>query len=132
MNRNAKINLFGLFLFIITFIFASGIVCNARGQEPIAERDSTEIAQRAAEIRAELKRDPSPSPEGPKLYTKMNVNTAPVDSLVMVPGIGEATAKRIINLRLTEKFKDINDICRRVPYVGEIKGAKMEPFLKFD
>ena len=60
---------------------------------------------------------------------KVNVNSATVEQLVEVPGVGESTANRIIEKRKElGSFKSLNDLLQ-VKGIGEKKLEKMKPFL---
>lgn len=51
---------------------------------------------------------------------KININTADESELILLPGIGEATAKKIIEYRKNGNFELLEDI-KKVPGIGEIK-----------
>jgi len=59
----------------------------------------------------------------------ININTAGVDELVLLPGIGEKTAKKIIEFR-TESgtFKRLDELME-VKGIGEVKFNKIKKFL---
>lgn len=59
---------------------------------------------------------------------KININSAPLESLILIPGIGEKTAKNIINLREKEKFKDYNDLLK-VKGIGKKKLEKIKEYI---
>lgn len=59
----------------------------------------------------------------------VNVNTAKLDELVRVPGIGNSTAERILEIRKESgKFATLEDLTQ-VKGIGEKKLARMKPFL---
>jgi competence protein ComEA len=59
----------------------------------------------------------------------ININTAGISDLVMLPGIGEKTAEKIILLRTQRgKFRNINEIMD-VKGIGEAKFNKIKKFL---
>lgn len=52
---------------------------------------------------------------------KVNINTASIEKLITLPGVGNSTAQKIINYREENgKFKDIEDL-KNVPGIGESK-----------
>ena len=59
----------------------------------------------------------------------INVNTADVNELTRLPGIGEKTAEKIIELRTQRgKFKSLNELMD-VKGIGEVKFNKIQKFL---
>lgn len=63
---------------------------------------------------------------------KININTAGVDELDTLPGIGEATAKKIIDFRQKNgNFKVISDIMK-VSGIGESKFSKIKDYITVD
>jgi competence ComEA-like helix-hairpin-helix protein len=65
---------------------------------------------------------PLASKEKPKTETvNVNINTASMDDLISLPGIGKATAKKIIDNR---PYKSLEDL-EKVPGIGEKKLKKL-------
>ena len=61
---------------------------------------------------------------------KVNINTAKIDELQNIPGVGPSIAQAIIDYRDENgKFKSIEDI-KSVSGVGESKYKKMEKYIK--
>jgi competence ComEA-like helix-hairpin-helix protein len=58
-----------------------------------------------------------------KITGKVNLNTAKVRQLTLLPRIGKSTAKRIVAYRLKQRFGAIRDIMR-------VKGIGKRTFLK--
>lgn len=62
--------------------------------------------------------------------TKININTANISELTSLPGIGEATAKKIITYREENgKFKEIQEI-KNVSGIGESKYNQIKDYIK--
>ena len=69
---------------------------------------------------------PSPAPREPVVSGKININTAPVDQLASLPGIGTRTAQAIIEYRARHGlFEKANDLTK-VRGIGEktLEGLK--------
>ena len=62
----------------------------------------------------------------------VDVNTASIDKLIEVPGIGPATAKRIVEFRQKNgPFKRVDDLLK-IRGIGEKSLEKLRPYLKVD
>jgi competence protein ComEA len=62
----------------------------------------------------------------------ININTAGVNDLIKLPGIGEKTAEKIIELRNQRgKFERLEDLMD-VRGIGEVKFNKIKKFLYID
>ncbi len=61
---------------------------------------------------------------------KININTAPLESLILIPGIGEKTARIIINLREKEKFIEYKDLLK-IKGIGKKKLEKIKDYIIF-
>ena len=59
---------------------------------------------------------------------KVSINTATLDELMTLPGIGESKAKAIISHRENEKFKNIEDL-KKVTGIGESLYAQVKDFI---
>lgn len=61
---------------------------------------------------------------------KVNINTASIESLTKLPGIGSSTAQKIVSYRNEHgKFKSIEDI-KNVSGIGEAKYNSIKDFIK--
>jgi competence protein ComEA len=66
----------------------------------------------------------------PKIYEKsININLADESSLILLPSIGEKTARKIINYRSEYgKFERIEDI-QKVKGIGKVKFEKIKKYI---
>lgn len=68
--------------------------------------------------------------DAPLLDGKININTATLRELQLLPGVGEAIAQRIIDYReINNGFETIEDLMR-VEGIGEKKFEQMKPYIK--
>jgi competence ComEA-like helix-hairpin-helix protein len=61
----------------------------------------------------------------------ININTASTQDLMRLPGVGEATAEKIVAFRQTQKFRRPEDIMR-IKGIGKKKFEAMQKFLSVD
>jgi len=89
-------------------------------KELMSEQDSIEA----------IEKDPKISKKELKLREKsINLNTAEIDELVSLPGIGASTAEKILEYRKRKgKFKSISEI-KNVKGIGEKKFDKIKEYL---
>ncbi|MBZ5715422.1 ComEA family DNA-binding protein [Nannocystis pusilla] len=66
----------------------------------------------------------SPAFAAPTLEGQVNLNTATVEQLELLPGIGPAMAKKIVDYRANKPFQETNHIIR-------IKGIGPKTYAKF-
>ncbi|MGI5949094.1 DUF655 domain-containing protein [Peptoniphilus sp.] len=59
---------------------------------------------------------------------KINLNTADLNSLTNIPGVGEKTAQKILEYREKNRFKNIEDI-KNVDGIGDKKFESMKDFI---
>jgi competence protein ComEA len=63
---------------------------------------------------------------------KINLNTATAQQLMLLPGVGETTAQKIIEYRTeNDGFTTIEDIMK-VNGIGEKKFEQLKPYIKVD
>ena len=60
--------------------------------------------------------------------TRVNINSAPKDSLVILPGIGSKTADKIISYRLDKPFDKIEDLMK-IKGIGKKKFSKLKKYI---
>lgn len=69
------------------------------------------------------------SEQGTPQTGKININTAPVEDLVLLPGIGPSLAQRIVEYRTEHgRFSSITDICN-VNGIGEAKFSMIQSYI---
>ena len=61
----------------------------------------------------------------------INVNTAPVEQLMLLPGIGPITAQAIVAARAKKRFQTVNDL-DRVKGIGRKKLDNLRPWVKVE
>ncbi len=64
----------------------------------------------------------------PALEGQLNLNTASAEQLELLPGIGPAMAKKIVDFRASKPFQDTGQIVR-IKGIGPKTYAKLKPFL---
>lgn len=68
---------------------------------------------------------------GETISGTVNINTATVDELVAVPGIGPSKAQAIVDFRATEKFTTVDDL-DKVKGIGTKMLETLRPYLTVD
>ena len=58
----------------------------------------------------------------------ININTASVDELILLPGIGEKKAERIVEKRQKSPYQSVSQL-RRVKGIGPKLLRKLQPYL---
>ena len=62
--------------------------------------------------------------------SKININSAQIEELITLPGVGEATANKIIEYRKENgKFQKIEDL-KNVPGIGDSKYENIKMLIK--
>lgn len=63
------------------------------------------------------------------LHSKVDLNSAPIDVLCTLPGIGVKTAEKIIDYRIRNSgFKSIDDLMN-VKGIGKVKFGKLKEYI---
>jgi competence protein ComEA len=74
----------------------------------------------------------APAADTPRLVGVVNVNTATVEELQLLPGIGETRARAIVAAREQRGgFKSVDDLVA-VKGIGEASLARLRPFLRVE
>lgn len=68
----------------------------------------------------------SPSSSGSS--SKININSADLNELTKIPGVGEKTAQKILDYRANNSFSSIEDI-KNVPGIGDKKFESMKDYI---
>lgn len=100
----------------------------------VGEFESKAIVEENDSFKAEsplkIENAPSDSATAAGGHAQINVNTADVESLQELPGIGPAYAKRIVAYRQKNgDFKTKNELLK-IKGIGEKRLAKIKPFIK--
>lgn len=69
-----------------------------------------------------------PEPTG----LRINVNTADLDTLTLLPGVGPGVAERIIDRReRVGRFRSLSDL-EQVPLIGPVTISKLQPWVTLE
>jgi competence protein ComEA len=102
-------------LLVTMFVFLCAVP--GRAQSPASEPDQTPVAA------------PTPQPVSPPAAKTLNLNTATIEQLETLPGVGRKTAERIIEYRTkTGGFKKIEELMN-VRGIGEKSFLKIKPLV---
>ncbi len=100
---------------------------NMRSLNPFIPCDNSVYVDRSD---SDIRLEPLSAAALISLGGKIDLNSAKVEDLVMVPGIGAKLASAIVEYRKNHgPFSSLGDL-DKVPGIAEKKRAKMEPFLK--
>ena len=64
-----------------------------------------------------------------KIYNKISINTATIGELIQLPHVGPVTAKKIVEHRKVNAFKDLNQL-KNINGVGESNYQDIEPYIE--
>ena len=113
----------------ITFLHnATGLEKNGNANTAAGKSNAEENAVAAnSDNKPDLSRnrDPDENISGEIL---ISLNSATETELTQLPGVGAATARRIISFRSRQGFQRVEDVMK-VPGIGPAKFAKMKPYL---
>jgi len=75
--------------------------------------------------------DTSPRPDtSPRLVGAVNINTATLEQLELLPGIGEARARAVVELRKQRGgFKSVDELTE-VKGIGDVALERLRPFVR--
>ncbi len=110
---------------------AENIIKRSSGK--IVNDSISNVSNSVSQADSTVKKETRKSKKGENLSEKsVNINTASKDLLMQLPGVGKATAEKIIEHRETQgPFKRIEDIMK-VKGIGQKKFDKMKIYLTTD
>lgn len=120
--------------FFLAVVFLTGVAIKVYKSyvvaEPPAAFDYT-LQDSLFQARSQLAgADTLSAVHGRKGQRRVNINTATKTELLTLPGVGEATAERILLLRgEMGSFKSVQDL-KKVKGIGEKKFEKLKPYIE--
>lgn len=122
---------------LVVVLFTFTLCLNAVSGNVLAATDKKEVAAPVDKAEAPLKVAPNaPNDKGGAVKaTKgipkdVNINTADKDTLVLLPGVGPATAEAILTYRKDNgNFKSVDELVK-VKGIGDKSLAKLKPYLQ--
>ena len=122
-----------VFLFL-ALVFLAGVaikIYNTYVIPPVAQQfDYTQTDSLFVERSKMFPNDSAATPSGTKLHGSINLNSANKTELMMLPGIGETTAERILLYREEKgSFKSVNEL-KNVKGIGEKKFEKLKTHIE--
>ncbi len=119
-----KLILFAVFLVFAGIVVAFAFKWNYVGDDTVS--DATVSLQYITSSKADTASDDDADDSGVTVTGKININTATLDELDALPGIGPSKAEAIIKYRETEsRFNSIEDIMN-VSGIGEKTYEKLK------
>lgn len=64
-----------------------------------------------------------------KVYNKISINTANIGELIQLPHVGPVTARRIVDYRQNNSFKNLDEL-KSINGVGESNYKDIEPYIQ--
>lgn len=95
--------------------------------EPAEQAEQEDLAEQQDDVRSKPVKSSSRS-SAAQLSGVININTAPAETLILLPGVGPALAARIIEYREKRKFTQPTHL-RRVKGIGPAKFKKIKDYI---